>query len=99
MAKKQKKQARTQQWVAEKVARANLAKQIEVLIEAVCKSKRIGRFSDDLLVQYESDIDCRSIQKTKQRFSIYNLDPLIQDRWIDPRNGNMYVWIVVPDEP
>lgn len=96
MAKKQNNTARSQQWVAEKVAMAELSKQFEILVESVCRSKKEERFSDELLIKYEEELNCVSIQESEHVFSVYSHDPVIKDRWIEPVSGDMYVWAVLP---
>lgn len=96
VAKKQSGKARTQKWVAEKMAMAELSRQFEVLVTAVCKSKKKMQFSEEVLENYEERFDCTSMQKSEHLFSFYNLNPVIKESWVDPETGQMYVWVVLP---
>ncbi|MFW6099745.1 MAG: hypothetical protein ACOC90_00025 [Bacteroidota bacterium] len=96
VAKKQNSAARSRQWVAEKVAMAELSRQFEVLVESICRSKETANFSDELMEKYEKEVECISRQESEHLFSIYTHDPVVKARWIDPVNGDMYVWVVLP---
>lgn len=68
VAKKQKSSVRSRQWVAEKVAMAELSRQFEVLGESICRSKKTAHFSDELMEKYEEEFDCISIQESEHLF-------------------------------
>ncbi len=80
-----------QKRLAKQIALADLAKQIEVIVRTE-------------LTKIEINIDTKTLQYYKKKFSSYSeqevrwmliKNAVIEDEWVDPETGDLYVWVVV----
>jgi len=80
-----------QKRLAKQIALADLAKQIEVIVRTE-------------LTKVELNIDTEKLQYYKKKFSSYSeqevrsmliRNAVVEDEWIDPRTGELYVWVVI----
>lgn len=80
-----------QKRLAKQIAIADLAKQIELIVKSE-------------LNKVEIKVDKRTLQYYKKRFSSYSeqevrslliKNAVIEDEWVDPKTGDLYVWIVL----
>lgn len=80
-----------QKRLAKQIALADLAKQIEVVVETE-------------LTKIEINIDTETLQYYKKRFSSLSKqevrsmlikNAVIEDEWVDPKTGDLYVWVVI----
>lgn len=80
-----------QRRLAKNIALADLAKQVEVIVKTE-------------LSKIEINIDTKTLQEYKKRFSSYSeqevramliRNAVIEDEWVDPRTGELYVWVVI----
>ena len=80
-----------QKRLAKNIALADLAKRIEIIV----KTK---------LTKVETNIDTVTHQYYKKKFSSYSeqevramliRDAVIEDEWVDPKTGELYVWVVL----
>ncbi len=80
-----------QRRLAKNIALADLAKQVEIIVKTE-------------LSKIEINIDTKSLQEYKKRFSSYSeqevramliRNAVIEDEWVDPKTGELYVWVVI----
>jgi len=80
-----------QKRLAKQIALGDLAKQIEVVVETE-------------LTKIEINIDTETLQYYKKRFSSLSKqevrsmlikNAVIEDEWVDPKTGDLYVWVVI----
>jgi len=80
-----------QKRLAKQIALADLAKQIEIIVKTE-------------LTKVEINIDTRQLEYYKKKFSSYSeqevrsmliRNAVIEDEWIDPRTGELYIWVVI----
>ncbi len=80
-----------QKRLAKQIALADLAKQIELIVKTE-------------LTKVETNVDTKTLQYYKKKFSSYSeqevramliKDAVIEDEWIDPQTGDLYVWVVL----
>lgn len=79
-----------QKRLAKTLAQAELAKQLKVFVntELNVESKRIlTRVSDT----YTSKLSSLSVHKSEEILQ----NAIILDEWVDPKNGDLYVWLVI----
>jgi len=72
------------------IAQANLAKQIKILVNAEVTTEKIN-VDTRTLQYYRSKI--RSL--SKQEAQAYLRNTKVMDEWIDPKTGDLYVWVVL----
>jgi len=72
------------------IAQAELAKQIEVLVDGELHTEKtvISRKDDE---HYRSKLSSLSIQQSQQLIK----NAIIKDEWIDPKKGDLYLWVVI----
>ncbi|WP_457600735.1 LPP20 family lipoprotein [Hydrogenivirga sp.] len=80
-----------QKRLAKQIALADLAKQIELIVKTE-------------LTKVEINIDTKTLQHYKKKFSSYSeqevramliRNAVIEDEWVDPKTGDLYVWVVL----
>lgn len=80
-----------QKRLAKQIALADLAKQIEVIVKTE-------------LTKVEINVDTRTLQYYKKKFSSYSeqevramliKNAVVEDEWVDPKTGDLYVWVVL----
>lgn len=80
-----------QKRLAKDIAVADLAKQIELIVKTE-------------LSKVEINVDTSTLQYYKKVFSSYSeqevrsiliRDAVVEDEWIDPKTGELYVWVVI----
>ncbi len=80
-----------QKRLAKQIALADLAKQIEIIVKTE-------------LTKVEINVDTRTLQYYKKKFSSYSeqevramliKNAVVEDEWIDPETGDLYVWVVL----
>ncbi len=80
-----------QRRLAKQIALADLAKQIELIVKAE-------------LTKVEIKMDTQQIEYYRKKFSSYSeqevramliRNAVIEDEWVDPRTGELYVWVVI----
>ena len=80
-----------QKRLAKQIALADLAKQIELIVKTE-------------ITKVEINVDTKTLQYYKKKFSSYSeqevramliKNAVIEDEWIDPKTGDLYVWVVL----
>ncbi len=80
-----------QRRLAKQIALADLAKQIELIVKTE-------------LTKVEVKVDTKRLQYYKKKFSSYSKqevrsllikNAVIEDEWVDPKTGDLYVWVVI----
>ncbi len=79
-----------QKRIAIMIAQANLAKQIRLLVNAEIYTEKLRISKKDYEI-YKSKL--RSL--SKQEASAYLRNTVVKDEWIDPKTGDLYVWVVL----
>ena len=79
-----------QKRLAVMIAQSNLAKQIRLLVNAKVYTEKLRISKKDYEI-YKSKIESLS----KQEASAYLRNTVIKDEWIDPKTGDLYVWVVL----
>ncbi|RMD46739.1 MAG: hypothetical protein D6834_02025 [Aquificota bacterium] len=79
-----------QKRVAIMIAQSNLAKQIRILVNAEVYTEKL-RISKKDYETYKSKLKSLS----KQEASAYLKNTVVKDEWIDPKTGDLYVWVVL----
>ncbi len=72
------------------IAQANLAKQIKLLVNTEIQTEKIN-IDTKTLQYYRSKI--RSL--SKHEAAAYLRNTKVMDEWIDPKTGDLYVWVVL----
>ncbi len=87
IAKKQEKGGyAAQKRLAIVIAQAELAKQIEVIVNAELQTKKTMVNND-----YHSKLSSLSKQETQQLIK----NAVVKEEWINPKTGELYVWVVI----
>jgi len=79
-----------QKRIAVMVAQANLAKQIKLLVNSTIYTEKILISKKDY-EEYKSKLKSLS----KQEAQAYLKNTVVKDEWIDPKTGDLYVWVVL----
>ena len=79
-----------QKRIAIMIAQSNLAKQIRLLVNAEVYTEKL-RISKGDFETYKSKLKSLS----KQEASAYLRNTVVKDEWIDPKTGDLYVWVVL----
>ena len=79
-----------QKRIAIMIAQSNLAKQIRVLVNAEVYTEKL-RISKGDFETYKSKLKSLS----KQEANAYLKNTVVKDEWIDPKTGDLYVWVVL----
>ena len=79
-----------QKKIAIMIANANLAKQINLIINSEVYTEKI-RISKKDYEEYKTKL--RSLSKHSAKAFLKNT--IVKDEWIDPKTGDLYVWVVL----
>ncbi|EDP73807.1 LPP20 family lipoprotein [Hydrogenivirga sp. 128-5-R1-1] len=79
-----------QKRIAIMIAQSNLAKQIRLLVNAEIYTEKLRISKKDYEI-YKSKLKSLS----KQEASAYLRNTVVKDEWIDPKTGDLYVWVVL----
>jgi len=90
IAKKTKGGYPQQKRTAIAIAQANIAKQIRLIVNAEVQTEKVN-IDTKTLQYYKSKINSLS----KQEAQAYLKNTKVMDEWIDPKTGDLYVWVVV----
>lgn len=72
------------------IAQANLSKQLKLLVNAEVYTEKL-RISRKDYEEYKSKLKSLS----RQESSAYLRNTVVKDEWIDPKTGDLYVWVVL----
>ncbi|WP_456401210.1 LPP20 family lipoprotein [Persephonella sp.] len=72
------------------IAQANIAKQIRLIVNAEVQTEKVN-IDTKTLQYYKSKISSLS----KQEAQVYLKNTKVMDEWIDPKTGDLYVWVVL----
>lgn len=72
------------------IAQSNLAKQINLLVNAEVYTEKLRISKKDYEI-YKSKLKSLS----KQEAQAYLRNTVVKDEWIDPKTGDLYVWVVL----
>ncbi len=79
-----------QKRIAVMVAKSNLAKQIRLVVNSEVYTEKL-RISRKDYEEYKSKL--RSLSKHSAHAYLKNV--VVKDEWIDPKTGDLYVWVVL----
>ncbi|UOD34474.1 LPP20 family lipoprotein [Deferribacteraceae bacterium V6Fe1] len=79
-----------QKRLAKTLAQAELAKQLKVFVSTELKIERT-RILSKLSDTYTSKLSSLSVHKSEEILQ----NAVILDEWVDPNNGDLYVWLVI----
>lgn len=89
-----------QETVALTLGKSELAKRQRILIESICNRETQVTFKKNVIQKYASKFACDSKHRSEYGyFGRYDLVTVEKDRWIDPVSGDLYIWIVIADNP
>ncbi len=80
-----------QRRLAKQIALADLAKQIEVIVKAELTKVEIN-IDTNRLKYYKKKFESLSEQEVRD---LLIKNAVIEDEWIDPETGDLYVWVVI----
>ncbi len=90
IAKKVKGGYSQQKRLAVIIAQSNLAKQIRLIVNTKIYTKKI-KIDKNSFEIYKSYLKSLS----KQEADVYLKNIIVKDEWIDPKTGDLYVWVVL----
>jgi len=79
-----------QKRIAIMIAQSNLAKQIRILVNSEVYTEKLRISKKDYEI-YKSKLKSLS----KQEAHAYLKNTIVKDQWIDPKTGDLYVWVVL----
>ena len=77
--------------LATKIAENRIVEQISLLMTGLCESTEIKKFDTKLIELYRNRIDCKALQTAQSWLD----NSQVMDQWINPKNGDVYVWIIL----
>ena len=80
-----------QKRLAKQIALADLAKQIEVIVKTETTSVKVN-MDTQRLKYYKSKFESYSEHEVR---SLLIKNAVIEDEWVDPQTGDLYVWVVI----